>query len=49
MFAVLDGKGKALMLIIPDLLGMAHSVLTVPNQRDEYWLRGRAGQGRGWF
>lgn len=44
MFAVLDGKGKMLMLIIPDLLGMAHSVLTVLNQRDERWLRGSVGQ-----
>ena len=47
MFAVLDGKGKMLMLIIPDLLGMAHSVLTVLNQRDEHWLHGGVGQGRG--
>lgn len=33
MLAVLDGKGKTLMLIIPDL-GMGHSVRTVLNQRD---------------
>lgn len=33
MFAVLDGKGKTLMLIIPDL-GTGHSVRTVRNQRD---------------
>lgn len=29
------------MLIIPDLLGMARSVLIVLNQRDEHWLCGR--------
>lgn len=38
MFAVLDGKGKTLMLIIPDLQGMAHSVLTVLNQREKQVL-----------
>lgn len=43
MFAVLDGKGKMLMLIIRDLLGMAHSVLTVPNQKDKYCLCGGVG------
>lgn len=47
MFAVLDGKGKMLMLMIPDLLGMAHSVLTVLNQRDGYWLHGGVGQRPG--
>ena len=32
------------MLIIPHLLGMAHSVLTVCNQRDKGWLRGGVGR-----
>lgn len=45
MFAVLDGKGKTLMLIIPNLLGMAHFVLTVLNQSDKRWVRGGVGHG----
>lgn len=32
------------MLIIPHLLGMAHSVLTVCNQRDKGWLQGGVGR-----
>lgn len=32
------------MLIIPHLLGMAHSVLTVCNQRDKGWLHGGVGR-----
>ena len=32
------------MLIIPHLLGMAQSVLTVCNQRDKGWLRGGVGR-----
>lgn len=44
MFAVLDGKDKTLMLIIPNLLDMAHSVLTVCNQRDKHWLHGGVGR-----
>lgn len=36
------------MLIIPDLLGMARSVLIVLNQRDEHWLCGRGVGGVGW-
>lgn len=47
MSAVLDGQGKTLMLIIPDLLGMAHSVLSVLNQRNKCRLRGGVGQGHG--